>query len=336
MKFKSIRYQRLMQGALIGVLLASAALALCLGRYGIPLDELLSVLAGQPVANETTYTVLFSIRIPRLFMAMIVGAGLSVAGLSLQAMFGNPLVSSDILGVSAAAGFGAALGILLVGDSLAVQVMAILFGFAGIACTYGMSRRRGRSTVLTLVLSGVIVGAVFQALVSLVKFVADPQNTLPAITYWLMGSLAGTSVTDVITVGPAIIAGIGVLWCLRWKLNVLSLPEDEAVSLGVNVKRLRLVVISAATVIAALTVSICGIVTFVGLAVPHFARMLTGNDHKFLLPACVLVGAVFMVLIDTGARAATPAEIPLSILTAIVGAPFFAVLLRRTGGAWSD
>jgi iron complex transport system permease protein len=307
-----------------------------MGRYRIHLYDVFRLFAGFPAEDKMAANVIFGIRLPRVIMAFIVGAGLSAAGVSLQAMFGNPLVSSHILGVSASAGFGAALGILLSGRFWIIQGTAILFGFGGMGIAYYMGTRRGRTGILMLVLSGIIVAAVFEALTSLVKYAADPEEKLPAITYWLMGSLSSVAVKDIFTAAPAILAGILILWFLRWQLNVISLREDEAVSLGLNLKRLRRIIIVATTVIAAVTVSVCGIISFVGLAVPHFARMLVGNDNRQVIPASIFLGGVFVVLMDTAARCISSAEIPLSILTAIIGAPFFGILLRRTGGSWND
>ncbi|MDR1094780.1 MAG: iron ABC transporter permease [Spirochaetaceae bacterium] len=315
---------------------AAVALSLCMGRYRVHPADLVRLVAGLPAADRMAANVIFGIRLPRVLMALVVGAGLAVAGVSLQAMFGNPLVSSHILGVSASAGFGAALGILLSGPFWVIQGGAVLFGFAGMGIAYFMGTRRGRTGILMLVLSGIIVAAVFEALTSLVKYLADPEEKLPAITYWLMGSLSSVSVKDLFTGAPAILAGVALLWVLRWQLNVISLREDEAVSLGLNLKRLRLVIIVATTVITAVTVSVCGIISFVGLAVPHFARMLVGNDNRLVVPASVFLGGAFVVLMDTAARTISSAEIPLSILTAIIGAPFFGILLRKTGGGWHD
>ena len=182
----------------------------------------------------------------------------------------------------------------------------------------------------------VIVGSVFEALTSLIKFVADPEQKLPAITYWLMGSMAGTSWMDVAKGVPAIAAAIAVLWMLRWRLNVISLREDEAISMGINLKQTRIIIIIATTVIASVAVSFCGVIAFVGLAVPHLMRMLSGNDHRSLITSCCLGGGIFLLVIDTLARSVTATEIPLSILTAIIGAPIFAILLHKTGGAWDD
>ena len=274
--------------------------------------------------------------LPRILMAVLIGAGLSVSGVSLQAMFGNPLVSSHVLGVSYSAGFGAALGILLFNNFLYIQILATAMGFVGMLMTYRMSRRKGQSSTLMLVLSGVIVGAVFEALTSLIKFVADPEQKLPAITYWLMGTISGTDWLDILKAAPLIIMAIAVLWMLRWRLNVVSLREDEAIATGIRLKQTRMLIIIATTVIASVTVSFCGVIAFIGLAVPHLMRMLCGNDHRVLLTACCFGGGIFLLLIDTMARSITASEIPLSILTAIVGAPIFAMLLHKTGGAWDD
>jgi iron complex transport system permease protein len=325
-----------LQGVFALMAITGVVLSLCIGRYRIHLYDVLRLFSGLPAADKMAAHVIFGIRLPRIIMALMVGAGLSAAGVSLQAMFGNPLVSSHILGVSASAGFGAALGILFFGSFWMIQGIAVLFGFAGMGIAYFMGTRRGRTGILMLVLSGIIVAAVFEALTSLVKYVADPEEKLPAITYWLMGSLSSVAVKDLFTAAPAILAGILILWVLRWHLNVISLREDEAVSLGLNLKRLRLIIIAAATVITAVTVSVCGIISFVGLAVPHFARMLVGNDNRQVVPASVFLGGVFVVLMDTAARSISSAEIPLSILTAIIGAPFFGLLLRKTGGSWND
>lgn len=323
--------------AISAVLLALIVLgALCIGRYSISAAEVLRYLFLNRKENEMITTVMWSVRIPRIIMALLVGAGLSVSGVSLQAMFGNPLVNSHILGVSYSAGFGAALGILLFSHFAYVEVMALIFGFSGMALTYFLSQKKGNSGTLMLVLSGVVVGAVFEALTSFIKYVADPEEKLPAITYWLMGSLSGSSMTDVYRALPMIGIAVSVLWLLRWRLNVISLSEDEAASLGINLKHTRLVIICATTVIAASTVAMCGVISFVGLAVPHLTRMVVGNDHKKLLPLSIINGAGYMVIIDTAARSVTAAEIPLSILTALIGAPIFALMLRRTGGAWND
>lgn len=308
--------------------------ALCIGRYTISAyDVLLYLISGQK-NDPMLETLMWGVRIPRVLIAFIVGAGLAVSGVALQAMFGNPLVSTHVLGVSYSAGFGAALGILLFSHFAYVETFSMIFGFIGMALTYGISRKKGTSSTLMLVLSGIVVGSVFEALTSFIKYIADPEQKLPSITYWLMGSMAGASMSDVITALPLIGSATIVLWLFRWRLNVISLSEDEAKSLGINIKATRLVVIIATTVIAASVVSMCGVISFVGLAVPHLTRMLVGNDHRQLLPMSILTGAAYMIIIDTCARSLTSAEIPLSILTALIGAPIFALMLRRTGGSW--
>ncbi|MBO5373192.1 MAG: iron ABC transporter permease [Lachnospiraceae bacterium] len=322
----------LLAALLIGTLVA----AICIGRYSLTISEVFKILFNIGEIEKTKTIVVWSVRFPRTVMAMMVGACLSCVGVCLQAMFANPLVSSHILGVSYSSGFGAALGILLSSNFLVIQGFAMLFGFVGMALTYLMSRKNRTSSTIMLVLSGTIVGAVFEALTSFIKYIADPEEKLPAITYWLMGSLAGSSMADVLKVVPIIGIAILVLWLIRWRLNVVSLREDEAASLGVNVKNTRIIVILATTVIVAISVSFCGVISFVGLAVPHLARMIVGNDHKYLLPASILMGGSFLVIIDTVARSLTASEIPLSILTALVGAPVFAILLHKTGGGWSD
>lgn len=318
------------------LLLGTILVAFCIGRYTLSVSDVLKTLFHVGEIEKMQEIVVWNVRFPRIIMAMMVGAGLACVGVCLQALFANPLVSSHILGVSYSSGFGAALGILLSSSYLVIQGSALLFGFAGMALTYALSRKKGKSNTLMLVLSGVIVGSVFEALTSFIKYIADPEEKLPAITYWLMGSLAGASKNDLLKAIPIIGIAIFALWLMRWRLNVVSLREDEAASLGVDVKKTRLFVIIATTIIVASSVSFCGVISFVGLAVPHFARMIVGNDHKYLLPASVLMGGIFLIVIDTMARSITAAEIPLSILTAIIGAPIFALLLRKTGGGWDD
>ena len=317
------------------VLISTMIIAICAGRYTMNLNDISNAIF-QKGLNSQVDTVVWNIRLPRIIMSVLIGAGLSVSGVCLQAMFGNPLVSAHTLGVSYSAGFGAALGILIFNNFLYIQVLATLMGFLGMFITYRMSRKNGQSSILMLVLSGVIVGAVFEALTSLIKFVADPEQKLPAITYWLMGSMAGTSWSDILKAAPFVVVSIAILWLLRWRLNVISLSEDEAISLGINIRQTRILIIITTTVIASVAVSFCGVIAFVGLAVPHLMRMLCGNDHRFLLTANFLGGGIFLLVIDTLARSATATEIPLSILTAVVGAPIFAILLHKTGGVWDD
>jgi iron complex transport system permease protein len=284
-----------------------------------------------PAAAET---IVIQIRFPRAVVAMCVGAGLSISGASFQGMFRNPLVSTDILGVSAAAGFGAALAILGSAGPLGIQLSAFFFGLCGVLLTYGIARVYRTTPVLMLVLSGVVVGGFFSALISGAKYVADPEAKLPEITYWLLGSLNKVSLKDLRSVVPLILFGTLGLLLASWRLNILAMGDEEARSLGIRTEPLKGLIIACGTVVTAAAVSACGIVGWVGLVIPHVGRMLVGPDHRALLPACLALGAVFLLVIDDLARTLTPQEIPLGILTAVIGAPFFALLLRRTKGGW--
>jgi iron complex transport system permease protein len=315
-------------------------ISLFFGRYPISPLTVIQVLASKifPIGHswpDAVETVIFQIRLPRALLAMFVGASLSISGAAYQGMFRNPLVSPDILGVSAAAGFGAALAILLSGNSVAIQVSAFAFGILGVILTYLISRVYKTTPILMLVLSGVVVSAFFGALISVTKFVADPYQKLPAITFWLMGSLSTASLKDVVTVLPSIFLGTVGLMLVRWRINVLSMGDEEARSLGVNTERLKIIIIVCATLLTAAAVCVSGIIGWVGLIIPHVGRMLVGPDHRWLLPASIALGAAYVLLMDDLARIVTSAEIPLGILTAIIGAPFFAYLLRRSKGGWT-
>lgn len=315
-------------------------ISVCLGRYVISPGTGFSILISCVFPIEPSWTaieesVVLQVRLPRVLLAMVVGSGLATAGASFQGLFHNPLVSPDILGVSAGAGFGACLGMLLSEEPVVVQLLSFGFGILAVVGAYMISRLRTGTSLLMLVLAGVIVGALFSALIGLTKYVADPESKLPTIVYWLMGSMARASYKDLLWGAPPILIGSLILLLLRWRINILSLGEEEAQSLGINTQRLRWLVITMATTITATSVSLCGIVGWVGLVVPHIGRMLVGPNHKVLLPACVSIGAVCLLLIDDVARTATAAEIPLSILAATIGAPVFAYLLRRTGGRWT-
>ncbi len=316
-------------------------ISFCFGRYGVSPQTVLEILWSKALGIQGDYnsidaSVVMVLRFPRILMCILVGAGLSMAGAALQGMFGNPLVSPQILGVSAGAGFGAALAILLSGSVFAIEAMAILFGVCAVAITYAISHvKGGNSSVYTLVLAGVITSAFFEALISTIKFVADPLSKLPTITYWLMGSMASVAWRDLMMAAPIIGFGIAGLLIMRWRLNILSLDDDEARSMGININASRIMVIIFCTLITAASVSVCGIVGWVGLVIPHIGRIIVGPNHKNLLPACLSIGAVYLLLIDNLARSLVSTEIPLSILTALVGAPFFAYLLKRSGGQWS-
>jgi iron complex transport system permease protein len=319
--------------------LVVAIFALGVGRYSIAFGDVVHLIVSKLIGRETTLpavyeTIVFQVRLPRVLSALMIGAGLSIAGAALQGMFSNPLVSSDILGVSAGAGFGASLGIILFGTGLGAQAMALVFGLFTIALIY-LLIGGGAKPIYMIVLAGVIVSSLFQALISLVKFVADPEDKLPAITYWLMGSLSNITHRDVFMAAPLLIGGIVVLLLLRWRINLLSLPEDELKSLGISIGLLRALIIFSSTLIVAISVAMGGIIGWVGLVIPHISRMLVGSNNQHVLPMSVILGSSYLLLIDVMARSFSAVEIPISILTALIGAPFFAILLKRLQGSMS-
>jgi iron complex transport system permease protein len=279
-------------------------------------------------------TIIMSVRLPRALLAMLVGAGLSISGASFQGIFSNPLVSPDILGVTSAAGFGAAVAILCSFNSTLIQTSAFAFGLLGVGLSYMISRVYKTTPILMLVLSGVIVAALFGALTSATKYLADPELKLRDITFWLMGSMASASWKDVFRVFIPIAVGMSGLLMLRWRLNLLSMGDEEARSLGVRTERLKGIIIVCTTLITAASVCVAGVIGWIGLVIPHVARMIVGPDHKVLLPTSIAIGACYLLIIDDIARTATTTEIPLGILTAVIGAPFFAYLLRKTKGGW--
>ena len=330
-----IKKMHLKLACLTGILVVIFFAAICIGRYAIPIGDVFKALTMDETLDPLMKNVVMQVRLPRILMSMIVGAGLACSGASYQCIFGNPLVSPDILGVSAGAGFGAALGILLSGNSVFVQGQALLLGLLAVALVLVISRVNKKTELFMLVLSGVIVGAFFEALISLIKYVADPQDTLPAITVWLMGSLASVSYGKVLIAACTILPCTIILMMLRWKMNLLSLDEEEAASMGINVELLRLVIIVVSTLMTAVSVSLCGIIGWIGLVIPHIGRFVVGDDHRGLIPACIIIGAGYLLIIDTIARSLTAAELPLSILTAMIGAPFFGFMLRKTMGKTS-
>lgn len=325
---------------LISILLGIAPvmitiICLGIGRYYIEpggiIEILMSPFTGVEV-DKAAYAVVFNVRLPRVFLACLVGAGLAVAGTSFQSLFSNPLATPDTLGVATGASFGAVLALLYSENMLVVQLMALVAGLLSLFITCMVSRMNGKSSIIMVVLSGMVVSSIFQALVSLIKYVADAEEQLPAITYWLLGSMSRATSNSLLIGAPFIIIGILLLFLLRWRLNILSLHEDEVKSLGIDIRKMRGLVMVASTMVTASCVSMCGQVGWIGLLIPHVARMIYGSDNRKLIPACIAIGASFMIIIDTIARAATSAEIPVSILTALIGAPFFVLLLRKTGG----
>ncbi|HIH77549.1 MAG TPA: iron ABC transporter permease [Halobacteria archaeon] len=280
-------------------------------------------------------TIVFQIRAPRIIAAMLVGAGLSISGASFQGLFRNPLVSPDILGVSAGAGFGAAIAILLSLNLFYIQISALVFGLIAVTITYFVSKIVKSNAILVLVLSGMAIGSLFSALTSFTKYVADPYEKLPAIVFWLMGSLSSVSNIEILVVIIPMLVGMIILLMIRWRINVISMGEDEARSLGLNTKKFTIVIIICCTVITASAVCISGVIGWVGLVIPHIGRMIVGPDHRKLLPATLSLGASYLLLVDNMARTLTTVEIPLGILTAIIGAPFFIYLLKKSEIGWS-
>lgn len=318
------------------VFVAIVLVSLAIGRYPIPLGDVIATLFAKltgTAANvdPTSQSVLLDLRLPRILVAAIVGAGLSCAGAVYQGLFRNPMVSPDILGASAGAGFGAALGILLSFGGVGVEILAFLFGLLAVAVTYFLSSVlvRTLSSVLVLVLAGMVIGNLFIAFTSAVKFVADPNSQLPEITFWLMGGLSAVRATDLPWLAGAFVVGVGVLMSLRWRLNVMACGEEEALSLGVDVRRMRYLTIAFATLLTSSAVAVAGMVGWVGLIIPHLARFLVGSDHRVLVPTSMLLGGSFLLLVDGLCRSVYTTEIPLSIVTSVIGAPLFIWLVAR-------
>ena len=322
------------------LLVAAVLMAFSVGRFPIPAAHVLEAafarLTGTPSGlDPAVETVLFSVRGPRVLAALLVGSALAAAGAAYQGLFRNPLVSPDILGVSSGAALGAVLGIYLSLDVLTIQAMAFAGGLGAVAAVYLLaSRVGGHDPVLVLVLAGVALGALLGAGVSLLKYLADPYNQLPAITFWLLGSLAAVDRSDMQVLALLVVMSLVPLWALRWRINLLSLGDDEARALGVETGRLRLAIVVCATLATASVVSVAGIVGWVGLLIPHVARLLVGPDFRRLLPVSILLGASFMLGVDTVARTLIRTELPLGVLTAALGTPVFVWLLAATRRHW--
>ena len=310
-----------------------------LGRYPVaPIDvvkTILSPIFPQLAVSPEINSIVFTIRLPRIIAALLVGAALSIAGASFQGIFKNPLVSPDLLGVSMGAGFGAAIAILANAGNALIQLSAFIFGIISVSITYGISKAYKAGGILLLVLSGTAVSAFFNALISGAKFMADPYDKLPQITYWLMGSLSAVNFDKLAMIIIPMLIGMIIILVLRWHLNVLAMGDEEAQSLGLDAGKLRLIIIVACTLVTSAAVSISGIIGWVGLVVPHMTRIIVGPDHKILLPASISIGASFLLLIDNISRTFISIEIPIGILTAIVGVPLFLYLLRRGYSEWN-
>lgn len=326
-----------MKGFLWALMAFAALVSLGIGRYDVPLSNVAGILISKvapidPFWSATDARVIDLIRIPRVLLALVSGAGLAICGAALQGVFRNPLVGPQIIGVSSGAGFGGALAILFFESQIMTMASAFAFGLAAMALVYLMSRTEGKSPILMLVLSGVIASAFFTALTSLIKYTADPYDKLPAIVVWLMGSFSAAAYNNLLPATiPIILAGL-FIYAMRFRINLVSLGDEEAEAMGVNVDRIRWMILVGVTVITSAVISAAGIIGWVGLVVPHIARMVVGPDHRTLLPVSALIGGTYTLLIDDLARAATASEIPLGIITAIIGAPVFGYLLKKTQG----
>lgn len=310
---------------------------ICVGRYSISIEAVFksfwTALTGADLGiDEKTFTVVMEIRFQRGIQGLLVGASLAASGACFQSLFRNPLVSSGMLGVSNGAGFGAALSILLFNSMVMTSVFSFSFGILAVILAYLVGKVSGGTPTITLVLGGTIIQSIFSALLSLLKYVADPYSELPAITFWLMGSLASTKSTELVFSAIPMLVGIAGMLLFRWRLNVLSMGDREAKTLGLNVGLNKGIIVGFATLATAGAVCISGVIGWVGLVVPHMCRMIIGSDNKWLIPASISIGACFTVFVDTLCRTISGAEIPLGIVTAIVGGPFFIYLLKKTKG----
>ena len=319
----------------LGVLVVASTLAsLMLGRFPITPAEAGGMLANlvapvEPFWTAQQETLFFQVRLPRIALALLVGCSLAAAGAAFQGTFQNPLVSPDILGASQGAAFGAAVAILLGLGAFGISAFAFAAAIVTVLLVLLVSSRAKGNHMMVVVLAGVMMSSLLQAAVSYTKLIADPTDQLAAITYWLMGSLTGAKPADLAMAAAPMAAGLLILFALRWRINILTMGDDEASTMGVNAQRVRIVVIFAATLVTAASVAVTGMIGWVGLVIPHFARMVIGCDYRKLLPASMLMGASFLLIVDDVARLATTSEIPIGILTAFIGAPFFLYLITR-------
>ncbi|WP_128152445.1 iron ABC transporter permease [Apibacter raozihei] len=315
----------------------SFILSFTIGRYPISVTDILTYTFTGKAEDENLPLLLFEVRLPRVIGAVIAGGALSVSGAAYQGLFRNPMVSPDILGVSSGAGFGASLAILLSLSAWAIQFSAFIAGLFSVLLAVFLSRYISmfNNRILILVLSGMIISSIFGSLISLLKYIADTEYKLPDITFWLMGSLSEITVKEIKTILPIVSISLIPLFLVSWKLNILSLGEEEAQTLGINTSRLRLVVIYCASLLTASIVSVAGLIGWIGLIIPHMTRFITGPNHRILLPASFLLGGTFLLWIDNLSRSISSLEIPLTIITSLIGAPLFFVLLKFSSrNAW--
>ncbi len=326
---------------LILLLIVTAVISIAIGRYCLNIHDIIAVIASKVFGIGLEYpnvseTVLITVRLPRIIAAIVIGAALSGAGASYQGLFKNPMVSPDLLGASAGAAFGVALALLLDMNMFEVQLIAFLCGVGAVAITYivGRAVSRGNVSTISLVLTGMVVSALFQAFLTIIKYVADPNSKLPEITYWLMGGLNKVMLDDLPMLVIPVAVGLIPIFMLRYRINLLAFGDEEARGFGINTKKLRLIFIVCATLVTSASVASSGMVGWIGLVIPHLARMIVGPNYKTLLPVTLLLGAVFLLIIDDVSRCLFAVEIPLSVLTAVCGAPFFLSLLLKGKKGW--
>jgi len=325
--------------AMIAILLIVFLGSFLIGRYPVSPETVLTILVGKifglPQAwSDNMETIVMKVRLPRILMALLVGGALSVAGAAYQNLFRNPLMAPEMLGATWGAAFGAVLGMVFRFPWVVMELTAFFFGLFAIFCTICINSLFGSKYTITLVLAGIVVSAFFQANTFVLKYLADPMDTLPAITLWLMGGLSKVSMQDVVWAALPVLVPVIALYTVRWRINVLSVGEEEAHTLGVNIKRTRLMVLLCATLMTAAVVSVSGVIHWVGLVIPHLARMLVGADFSRVLPASLLLGSTYLLAMDTLSRSIAAVEIQVGILTALVGAPFFVFLLAKAKKGW--
>ena len=323
------------------ILVACILLSFLFGRYPVPFRELCGILANkflsifglgiEPFWTDAMQAAVWNVRLPRVIMSVLVGACLSAAGAAYQGVFQNPMAAPDVLGASAGAGFGAALAIYVGLSSMYITIAAFGMSLLTVALVFWVSRHAKGERVLGLVLAGIMVSSLFQAGTSFIKLAADPTNKLPEITYWLMGSLSGAKWSELGFVIWPMLLGLVPLFLLRWRLNVLAMGDDEARAMGVDAGRLRIWLIIAATLVTAASVSVSGMIGWVGLVIPHMVRRICGSDYRWLMPCSMLGGGTFLLIVDNVSRNVTTSGIPIGILTAFIGAPFFLWLITGRG-----
>lgn len=333
------RLWRTAAGAVLVILpIAIFFFSLSIGAYQVSLGDVWSIVLGAMAGTsgdmgDLTTSVVMQTRLPRVVAASLVGAGLAVAGAVFQGIFKNPLASPYTLGVSNGAGFGAGLAIIMSLGAASIQLFAVCFGLLAVGLTF-LIAARGRKDTVTLVLAGMLIGSLFASLISLLKFVADPTEKLPQIVYWIMGTLSGFGIDEIVRILPLYIVCMVLIILFRWRINVLSMGDQEARSFGVNVRADRTVVIGASSMLTALVVSISGIIGWVGIVIPHLSRMLVGPDFRRLVPASASLGICYLLVIDDICRTLTATEIPIGVITGIIGVPMFLYFIYKKKVNW--